>query len=361
MQSNPAKQKRTRQGPLKIGSHEVAPGRRDTVELPVARLYTHTPVTLSLQVKRGHFSGPSLFLSAAIHGDELNGVEIIRRVLNAPAVRHLRGTLIAVPIVNVFGFLNQSRYLPDRRDLNRSFPGSPNGSLASRLAKLFMDEVVGRCTHGIDLHTGAIHRSNLPQVRAHCCDLAIKEMAQAFGVPVILNTNLRKGSLRQAATEMGVHTILYECGEALRFDEVSIRAGVRGVLNIMRHLGMIRTTKLSKPMTSPLISSNSAWIRAPISGIFRHGCALGGHVKSGQVLATVSDPIGASESEVIAHREGIIIGSNSLPVVNQGDALFHIAYAKDVSNVEKKVDIFHEQLDADDDDTNYTMPSWITS
>ncbi|MBF0621739.1 MAG: succinylglutamate desuccinylase/aspartoacylase family protein [Magnetococcales bacterium] len=351
---------RTRQGPITIASHEVAPGKRVPIDIPVAMLYTHTPVTLSLQVKRGHFAGPTLFLSAAIHGDELNGVEIIRRVLNAPAVRHLRGTLIAAPIVNVFGFLNRSRYLPDRRDLNRTFPGSPNGSLASRLAHLFMAEVVDRCDYGIDLHTGSLHRSNLPQIRAHCCDLKITEMAQAFGVPVILNTTLRSGSLRHAATERGVQTILYECGEALRFDEMAIRAGVRGVLNVMKHLGMIRGSKLTKPPIAPLISSNSSWLRAPISGMFRHDCALGAHVEPGQLLATVSDPIGASEVEVVAQREGIVIGSNNLPVVNQGDALFHVAFAKNSESVEEKVDIFHEELDYDSDSTK-AVPVWMVS
>ncbi len=225
--------------PLKIGEVEVRPGQRVTVDLPVARLYTDTSLSMPVKVIRGRRAGPVLFISAAIHGDELNGVEIIRRLLKRPSIKSLRGTVIAVPIVNVHGFLDQSRYLPDRRDLNRSFPGSPKGSIAARLANTFLKEVVLKSDFGIDLHTGAIDRSNLPQIRANLDDPAVTELAQAFGAPVIVNANMREGSLRACAAGHGIPVMIYEAGEALRFDEVCIRAGIRGILQVMRKLDML--------------------------------------------------------------------------------------------------------------------------
>ena len=219
---------------LTIGGVTVQPGERKVIDLPVAKLYTHIEAAIPLQVVCGKLPGPRLFVSAAIHGDELNGVEIARRLLKSGALKRLRGTLIVAPIVNVFGLIQHSRYLPDRRDLNRSFPGSQGGSLAARLAHIFLDEVVKGCDYGIDLHTGAIHRSNLPQIRANLDDPETRQLAEAFSVPVLLNANLRDGSLRQAAAEHGVKILLYEAGEALRFDELSIRGGVRGILSVMR-------------------------------------------------------------------------------------------------------------------------------
>src|SRR5690625_2764958 len=208
---------------ISIGDGMVAPGARRTIDLPIADLYTHTPVDMPVQVVRGRRGGPSLFVSAALHGDEINGVEIIRRLLKRPVLRQLRGTLIAVPIVNVHGFLNQSRYLPDRRDLNRSFPGSENGSVAARLARTFAQEIVGNADYGIDLHTGAIQRPNLPQIRTQLEDEKTIQLAEAFRAPVILNAATRPGSLREYASRQGVPVLLYESGEALRFDESCIR------------------------------------------------------------------------------------------------------------------------------------------
>ena len=209
-----------------IAGTEVSPGTRRTLELPVASLYSHAPMTLPVQVVCGRHDGPRLFVSAALHGDEINGVEIIRRLLRLPSLKKLRGTLLAIPIVNVYGFVNRSRYLPDRRDLNRSFPGSVRGSMAARLADLFLKEIVDRCNYGIDLHTGAIHRENLPQIRANLDDEETARIARAFHVPLLLNSDLRDGSLREIAAERGIPMLLYEAGEALRFDERAIRAGV---------------------------------------------------------------------------------------------------------------------------------------
>ncbi|NGP54193.1 succinylglutamate desuccinylase/aspartoacylase family protein [Thioalkalivibrio sp. XN8] len=311
--------------PLQIGGVTVAPGERRGIALPVGMLHTHVPVEMPVWVIHGRRPGPRLFISAAIHGDELNGIEIIRRIRARP-LRGLRGTLLLVPVVNVFGLLQHTRYLPDRRDLNRSFPGSERGSLAARLAHLFMREIVARCTHGIDLHTGAVHRSNLPQVRAQLDDPATRELALAFGAPVVLDSRLRDGSLREAAAEKGIPTLIYEAGEALRFDEMSIRVGAAGIIEVMRRLDMLRPRPEGRARpVRPVIADSSHWVRAPAGGILRTAIRLGQRVKPGELLGRISDPAGDRDLRVDAPHEGIVIGRNSLPLVNEGDGLFHVA------------------------------------
>ena len=305
---------------------QVQPGQRCSIDLSVGRLYTHSEITMPVYVVNGKRSGKRLYLSAAIHGDEINGVEMIRRILAMPSLKQLQGTLIAVPVVNVHGFINTSRYLPDRRDLNRSFPGSAEGSLTARLAHLFMSEIVSNATHGIDIHTAAIHRNNLPQVRGDLDNPEVAELANAFGIPVLLSSNGPDGALRRVATEAGVPTILYEAGEALRFDEISIRAGVKGIVNVMRQLGMLpaRSSKRPKPI-KPFIARSSTWVRAPESGIIRALIPLGARVRKGQSLGIIADPFGEKELVVSAPNDGVVIGRADLPLVNEGDALFHIA------------------------------------
>jgi hypothetical protein len=331
--------------PFVINGQRVPPGTRATVDLPVAQLHTHTPVNMPVQVIRGRRDGPRVFVSAAIHGDELNGVEIIRRLLRHKSLRRMRGTLVAVPIVNVHGVLNHSRYLPDRRDLNRAFPGSERGSLTARLANLFMTEIVANCSHGIDLHTGAIHRANLPQIRADLDDPETARLAKLFGVPVLLNTGLRDGSLRQAACDRGMPMLLYEAGEALRFDDFSIRVGVRGVLNILRALGMLRPSRRKHPLPEPFIARSSTWVRAPQSGFLRTSTALGDHVAKGQRLGTVADPFGETEVPVQAHVGGIVVGRTNLPLANEGDGLFHIARFEAADEVAAQVEALQSEHD----------------
>ena len=308
---------------LQIGDSEVEPGHEETVDLVAGQLYTHEPIYMPVHVVNGRSDGPILFLAAAIHGDELNGIEIVRRVLASQLLNRLRGALIAVPIVNVLGVVHQSRYLPDRRDLNRCFPGSPSGSLGARIAHLFMNEVVARSTHGVDLHTGALHRSNLPQVRGKLGNRGVKRMAEAFGAPVVLDAAIRDGSLRDAATEYGIPVLLYEAGEALRFDETAIRLGVRGVINVMRSLGML--PRRAKEPARPFVARSSTWVRAPGSGVFRATTRLGAEVAKGQRLGVLSDPFSPDEWPVKATAKGIVIGRSNLPLVHEGEALYHIA------------------------------------
>ncbi|WP_320821865.1 succinylglutamate desuccinylase/aspartoacylase family protein [Reinekea sp.] len=329
---------------LVIGNQEILPGHSYRIELPVARLYTDTEVTMPVYVIRGKRDGPSVFVSAAIHGDELNGIEIVRRLIQSKTLKVSAGTVYLVPMVNVYGVLSQSRYMPDRRDLNRSFPGSAKGSLAGRVANMFMEEIVNRCQYGIDLHTGAIHRSNLPQVRAFLEDPETLKLAQNFGVPVLLNSNLRDGSLREAAVALGTKILIYEAGQALRFDEFSIRAGVTGVLNVLTYLGVL-TRKMPKKIIQPYVANNSAWVRTGFSGIVNHLKNLGDQVQKNDVLATIGGPFGEVFGQVLAARSGIIIGKQNIPLAQEGDALFHIAFfsASD-EDVYDNIEVMQEAL-----------------
>lgn len=333
--------------PITIGEVEIKPGTAQLIELPVANLYTYTVMHLPVHVIHGREAGPKLFISAAIHGDELNGVEIIRRLLKLKSIKRLKGTLIAIPFVNAFGMLQHSRYLPDRRDLNRSFPGSERGPLAARLAHIFLEQIVKQCNYGIDLHTGAIHRSNLPQIRANLDDKETRELAEAFGVPVLLNSNLRDGSLREAATDHGVRILLYEAGEALRLDELSIKGGVKGILNVMRYLKMLRSRAVDKKTTEPYVARSSVWLRAPSSGLLYSRRKLGDQVKKGETLGIVTDPsdmFNATEHPIESKYSGIIIGKTNIPLVNEGDAIFHVARFEDASDVAAELDTFQQNF-----------------
>lgn len=314
---------------LQIGEHYILPGQTKKIELPVAKLYTDSDVNLPVYIIRGKKAGPTLFISAAIHGDEINGIEIIRRLINLKRFKISSGTLIAVPMVNVYGVVNQSRYMPDRRDLNRSFPGSSKGSLAARVANIFLTEIVSHCDYGIDLHTGAIHRSNLPQIRADLSDQETLNLAEAFGVPVILNAGVVEGSLREAAVKNKTKMLLYEAGEALRFDEFSIRAGIKGIVNVLRYLKMMPKGRSNKKHVTHFIANNTGWVRATTSGIVTHHYHLGDQVKKGDVLAHVGSPYGELLGEVIANKSGVIIGKQNIPLVQEGEAMYHIAYFKE--------------------------------
>jgi predicted deacylase len=324
---------------ITIGETTVKPGQRASISLPVADMYTGASLSMPVKVICGRREGPVLFVSAAIHGDELNGVEIIRRLLKRRTLQSLRGTLVAVPVVNVHGFLDLSRYLPDRRDLNRSFPGSSKGSIAARMANIFITQIVSKADYGIDLHTGALNRSNLPQIRANLDNEVTKELARAFGAAVVLDSKIRDGSLRACAADRGFPMLIYEAGEALRFDEVAIRAGLRGVIQVMRHLGMLPQIK-KKTTMNPVIADSTRWVRAPASGIVSSKVALGTRVREGQRLAIIGDPLGEAETHVVAPFDGIVIGRNNLPLSHEGDALFNVAAFESISRAEDKVEQF---------------------
>ncbi|MDO6776438.1 MULTISPECIES: succinylglutamate desuccinylase/aspartoacylase family protein [unclassified Shewanella] len=331
---------------LIIGDFTILPGEQRKIELPVAKLYTDADVSLPVHIIRAKKPGPTIFISAAVHGDELNGIEIIRRLIKQNKFKITSGTLIAVPMVNVYGVVNQSRYMPDRRDLNRCFPGSAKGSLAGRVAHIFLNEIVRHCDYGIDLHTGAIHRSNFPQIRADMDDEETKLLAEVFGVPVILNSNLVDGSLRESAVKNETKILLYEAGEALRFDEFSIRAGMKGILNVLQHLGMIRkSSSKAKKKRAPFIANGSQWVRANASGIVHNIANLGEQITKGQVLAEIGSPYGEVIDSVIASRSGILIGKQNIPLVQEGEAMFHIAYfSENDEKIAEHIENVQEQL-----------------
>ena len=328
--------------PFTIGGQTVERGERKIVVLPVSKLSNHTPVTLPVHVLHGSTPGPAMFVSAAVHGDELNGVEIIRRVLRTLAPGNIKGTLLCVPVVNAYGFIGRSRYLPDRRDLNRAFPGTPNGSLAARLAHLLLTEVVKRCQVGVDLHTAAIHRVNLPQIR---CDTKLsprsRDLAMAFGAQVVLESAERSGSMRRAARECGVDVLVYEGGEGLRFDEFAIQAGVDGIARVMLRIGMLEThdeadearqhASAAPTMTRPPLVANAArWVRSPEGGVLRTHKRIGDAVSEGETIGVISNPYEEADTPVKSPRRGVIVGATTLPIVNLGDALFHIAWSEEM-------------------------------
>jgi len=337
------------QEPYSFGGVDIVAGERMTVDLPMARLYTHSEVSLPVHVIHGKRSGPTLFVSAAIHGDEINGVEIIRRLLNSKSMSRIKGTFLAVPVVNPFGFIQRSRYLPDRRDLNRSFPGSPKGSLASRIAYLFMQEIVGRSTYGIDIHTGSNYRSNLPQIRTSLNNDENLRLANAFGAPMVIHSQIRDGSLRESVAEQGIPVLLYEAGEALYFNEAAIRAGVRGVINVMRAIGMLSPTRGSKKQ-DPVVSHETSWVRATRSGVFFKQISLGKLAREGDVLGLINDPLGDECEPVLAPFTGVVIGQLTLPLVHEGDALVNLAKVTDHNEAEEALDDYTSTFTDEDFD-----------
>lgn len=336
--------------PFKLAGRDVAPGTRVMINVPMPDLSSQTGVYMPVHVIHGRQQGPVLFVSAAIHGDELNGIEIIRQVLSMKALSGIKGTLIAVPVVNAYGLIQVSRYLPDRRDLNRAFPGSENGSLAGRLAKLFMDEIVSVSTHGIDLHTGSGHRTNLPQIRANLDDEETDRLARQFGVPVLLNASVRDGSLRGSASDIGIPILLYEAGEALRYNYMAIRAGASGIVSVMRALNMLRPSRNARrKYKEPFVARSSRWLRAPVSGMFRSSVRLGAQVARGEVVGHIASASDGTRQVIQSNHAGVIIGRMELPLVHEGDALLHLArFSEDIDEVAEHVESF--QLDNTDDD-----------
>ncbi|MDG1436442.1 MAG: succinylglutamate desuccinylase/aspartoacylase family protein [Rickettsiaceae bacterium] len=333
---------------LTIDGVTIKPGQRKRFEMDVAQLFDHTSMTIPVEVIRGKEDGPTIFLSAAIHGDELNGVEVIRRLLSHKKLfSKIKGTIIAVPIVNIFGYNQNTRYLPDRRDLNRSFPGSKQGSLASQIAQKFMTEIVEKCDYGIDLHTGSVHRYNMPQIRVLLDNPETKELAESFGVPVVLSAALREGSLRQAAATKGVKVLVFEGGEALRYDEKIIRSAKNGIIATLCSIGILDKELVSKklPKNREVFYANSShWIRAPHSGSLHIRKKIGSKVRKDETLGIISDPFGIKQHYVKSTSTGIVIGIAMMPLVNNGDALFHIATFDDAHAVASVVAEYDEAL-----------------
>ena len=308
---------------ITVAGETVAAGMRKRTDIPVAQLPTQAEVSIPVEVVNGSEAGPRLWVDASIHGDEINGVEIVRELLEVIDPQKLCGTLVAVPIVNVFGFITESRYLPDRRDLNRSFPGSKRGSLAARIANLFMTEIVANCTHGIDLHTGSNDRTNLPHVRAKLDDPETRRCAEAFGAPVMLDSDGPRGSLRRAVAKQNKPILVFEGGEPRRFDEETVEVGLQGTLRVMKELGMI-SEHVPPPPKPSREGASTTWVRARRAGILRLHQITGAEVEKGDLLGTIGDAFLHESTEVRAPCDGLIISHVTNPLVHQGDAMVHI-------------------------------------
>lgn len=330
---------------FKFANELIQPGTKKTILFPAPNLNTQISINIPVHVFHGKMPGPKLFILSGIHGDELNGIEIVRRVQAKINLRHMAGTLITVPAVNIYGIMLQTRYFADRRDLNRSFPGKKTGTLAARLAYGVMKHIVCHCDYGIDLHTGAVGHMNMPQLRMDFSIPGSRAFAQSFGAPVILNAKQRDGSLREAASKRGIPVIVYEAGEALRFNELCVRGGVHGILNVMRYLKMLK--RIEKPKFSKAVMTNtSRWLRAPASGFVEPvRDVLASHVKKGQILGHIHDPFLINPSiKIIAPFEGIVIGQAMRAMATEGDALYHIASFKEIAGVRAYIDEFRDTI-----------------
>jgi uncharacterized protein len=305
-----------------IANQEIQPGEFKEININIARLPSHTLIDTPIYVSRSLQDGPVLALIAGMHGDELNGMEIVRRILDLGLHKVKRGTVVCMPVINVYGFLNYSRDVPDGKDVNRSFPGTKNGSLASRVAYHLMREVVPFIDCGIDFHTGGAMRSNYPQVRAVLRDDGNLELATAFSAPFTIDMQFRPNSLRREAARKGKRIIVYEGGESLRFDPHAIEEGVAGTLRLMKALNMIDTAP--EPSESNRVVWSTAWIRAKHAGLFQPNIKCGQLVHRGEWVGTITDPFGEFKEQVIAPQTGYAIGLNNGPVINAGDALIHM-------------------------------------
>lgn len=333
---------------LEICGMTVAPGERKRQDIPIAQTFDKTQLTMPMEIMRGEEKGPILLLVAAMHGDELNGCEIVKRILNYRGLhKKLKGTIVAVPIVNVFGYNRNVRYLPDRRDLNRCFPGSKDGSTGARIANVLLNDIAVHCTHAIDFHTGAIHRSNYPQVRASLDIPAVHDMAMSFNLPVILNASLREASFRKSLNKMEIPCIVYEGGEALRYEESIIKSGINGTLGVMASLGMLPKgwVKLRTLKKMPFIAKSSVWMRAPDAGSLRFNKRLGSYIKKGDVIGVISNAFGRHKTSVIAQHAGVIIGIINMPLVMPGDAIVHIAMFENPREVKKEIEFLDDEID----------------
>lgn len=330
--------------PLILGEHSLGPGERATIQMPVGHLITHEMVELTMHVRRGKKKGPRLLVTAAVHGDEINGVEVIRRLL-ALRMRNLSGDLLLIPIVNLPAFLARSRYLPDRRDLNRLFPGSSSGSFGARLAKILTHNISNQCTHGIDLHTGAVNRPNLPQIRFSDDVPGSKDIAKAFGAPVMISSPVRSGSFRDVFTRHNKTQLMFEGGEAETLEPASVRIAFQGVLSVMRYLGMLPPVKRSENRPSPVVCKETRWERAPRGGLFLPSVSLGKIVTQGMILGEIGDPFSTKTIPVVAHADGVIIGRAKNAVIDEGDGIVHIGLTNRPDRVADNIEAAEAKMD----------------
>ena len=334
--------------PIEVLGTAVMPGSSQRLAWSATELFEGVPVSTPVLVVNGALPGPTLCLTAAVHGDELNGIEMVRRVMHDLAPSRLSGAVIGIPIVNVQGFRRGSRYLPDRRDLNRYFPGNPNGSAAARIAHSFFTHVVSHCDALVDLHTGSFERANLPQIRADLRDPDIVTLTQGFGSMVILHSAPAVGTLRHAATQAGIPAVTLEAGGPSQLELAEVKHGVKGIETLVNTLGMVRKMRLwGEPEP---VYYRSSWVRADNGGILLADVSLGSTVRKGDLLGTITDPMNNARTELRSPYSGRIIGMARNQVVMPGFAAFHVGIQTDEAPVEDGMDIAVSEMPDDNDD-----------
>ena len=310
---------------LKILGVDVAPGKSATITFEVAKLHTRNTLDVPIIIERSKKPGPTVLMTAGIHGDEVNGVEIIRQIIAKGINKPKIGTTICVPVINVFGFLNMDRLFPDGRDLNRVFPGSANGSLASRVAHFVMTELVPHVDFAMDFHTGGADRFNAAQIRIVKDDPSLTELAHVFGAPFIYYSQNLNKSFRNSCRKIGVPMLLFEGGKSFNISSNITNTGVNGAKRVLHHLGMLSNRfKVSKPKVKAVVIDDSKWLRAKYSGMFKVTVAINTFVEKGQVIGNITDPYGSFNYFVKAPNSGYIFNLNESPIIYQGDAIFHI-------------------------------------
>lgn len=326
------------------GGVKIAPGERREVRILASESYSGVDIKIPLLVWRGLEPGPTVFVTGAVHGDEIAGTGAIRNLIYEKPFELRAGSLILVPVVNLMGFERQERYLPDRRDLNRCFPGTTKGSLAGRLARVVFHEVVARSDFGIDLHTAATHRVNYPNVRANMDIPELAGLARAFGTSLIVSGQGPAGSLRQAATSRGCPTLILEAGEVGKVVPTVVEMTIRGLTNCLIHLGMVAGEPLRPPFQ--VTTDATTWVRAQNGGFLRFHAGPGEYIEKGQPIATNISLTGRRLNRIKAPRTGIVLGMTTLPAVSPGDPICHIAFPRqrELARVERTI----SGLDKDD-------------
>ncbi len=307
---------------IEINGETIVPGENKLVKINISRLPTGTLIDIPVHVFNAKETGPTVLLQAGLHGDEINGVETLRRMLENKDFTIAKGAVIVVPILNIFGFIHFSRDVPDGKDVNRSFPGTKSGSLASRMAYHYTNEILPQIDVGIDLHTGGGQRHNYPQIRYTKDDASSKELAQVFNAPLCFASRLIPGSFRKAAFTMHKPIVVFEGGESMRFDELSITEGIRGIKNVLAHFDMLPNTETTDNKTTHL--ETTKWVRASRAGMFVPAVSNGKRIKKGEVLGMITDTIAKRSKAIKAPFDGLVFCINHQAVVNQGDALFHM-------------------------------------
>lgn len=316
---------------LIINDNRIVPGQNSIVKLNIARLPSGTKIHLSVHVYRSATPGPTVLVSGGLHGDEVNGVEIVRRMIASRLFTNITcGNVIAIPLLNIYGFNNFSRDVTEGKDANRSFPGSKNGSLASRVAYTLSSKILPLIDFGIDYHTGGSSRYNYPQIRFSRGDDHAEALAKTFAAPYLIRSNVLNKTLRKTAMDMNIPILVFEGGESLRFDALSIKEGIAGLKRVLCSKGMLPESAYPTPSHSPRLFNKMTWLRADRSGLFRWIKSSGILVEAGELLGVINDPDGQTEVPVLASKKGCIIGHNNSPVINRGEPLFHLGLKEDV-------------------------------